>query len=743
MFLTLIFPHKFINITFISQLTAKSLTPMTLTKNRFVHCDAFITSPICILLITISFLKINSLLFSGVSLFQFGYCHDSDGALVIYWFLSFIEGILLLSPRFRTLSKETLQKPLPHVLLLLTIVTAVVSLVHEHPSLDFLGSAMLGEGILTFIGMLTSAISFSILTENEKTRRSLIWIALTSATFHALVVLLGTEEGWYSTAHELGKLGISLNKTAPGPLRGIIPHWFPDYIIFGAIPLITLFAIAISNNDQEIFQPHNRLKVLSFVLVTGLIVFLLNNVSLWLGLPLSLGAVGFMYLTQKKLPPKKWLLFYVPFGGALITLGILAAPELDFMPVNLQSRGYLSQITLPAWSYDFNFRGVLDFLFGRGWGTYDQLLTQNIDLLRVHQYQGDSWDPSWESFMRDQFHSHNVFLEQYVSLGIAGLLLGGYSLYIILTHIRRERLYLASFYLFGMTVLFCTWFQVLGTVTFGLLALTLLLDAKSVTTPIVRALPNSTWKILPVFLILMPVCGMILGLVSYNIRTTYAPRKPEDLVPQSRAFITSSFNHLDRLQGYYRVNKILSGWLTFGPAILRDKKAETKDVFDITKLYTSRLEENIKGKRMPHSRLLAYNLHAMNALHPKLKKLMKPEDFTNWKRFSLEFLDYVPQRASVMHLILGHYLSNGDTKSYLEILDKMERVSPQNPVTLWYRGLHLFQSDLTVNEGVDLMFKALKKGVNNFIPVDPVQREKIVQAHRNLFPQAHMMDRLG
>ncbi|USO01747.1 MAG: hypothetical protein H6849_01750 [Alphaproteobacteria bacterium] len=697
-----------------------------------------LSTPLQTMFVILSLVTFNIFIFSGFSIFHLGYCHDSDFAHVSFWLLSFVQGVALMATKARLSVIALLKTPLPHVIFVLYITTVGLSFFHESTVLSFLGSAQMAEGAMSLLSFLITTLTFSILCQEERTRKTLLNIALFSGLTHIGIALLGTEEGWHRVSSVLEDFGLTVIGESP-PLRSIVPHWFPDYIIFVLLPTFVLFLLRIASHEGLFIQ---RGSVRTGVLCGGMLVvifayILMNHsfsVSLCIG---TLGCVT-MYAMRRIFSPSKALFLYLILGGSLVMVAIFLSPDFSWIPDNIQSRGYLAQIVLPRWPYDFSFQGFVDIFVGRGWGTYDQLLTQNIDLIKVHQYQGSSWNPSWESFVRDQFHTHNSALEYYVSLGLVGVTVGGYSLYVISTNLRNAYFYLGSFYLFAMTILCSAWFQVLSCVPYNILVLCLILKDKPLSSPIQGKILARAWKVLPLSLVLLPLAAVGLGSMTYAIRNTHMPEKPETLVSESMAFIHSDLNHLDRLQGYYRMNKVLSLWLSLAPEGIKQKTITSREAFAVTKAFAHKLYEGIKTKRMPHSRVLILNLLALNGTHPELKKHMQEEDYRFWIRFSQEFLDSVPQRASVLHLTLAYLVSVNDTVNLIQILDKMDRVAPNNPVALWFRGFHLFGSTATTKEGVALLYSALQRGVNNVIPINPQHREKIIQIHKQMFPHDHL-----
>ncbi|NVK18002.1 MAG: hypothetical protein HWE30_04840 [Methylocystaceae bacterium] len=70
-----------------------------------------------------------------------------------------------------------------------------------------------------------------------------------------------------------------------------------------------------------------------------------------------------------------------------------------------------------------------EFLFGNGWGSFANMLMMNVPFEKTAVFfSGNMADISsetwiWDSLLRFDFHSHNLFVESLGSIGLVGVLL--------------------------------------------------------------------------------------------------------------------------------------------------------------------------------------------------------------------------------------------------------------------------------------------------------------------------------
>lgn len=251
--------------------------------------------------------------------------------------------------------------------------------------------------------------------------------------------------------------------------RSWAPFFFSDYLAFYA--LYAFVVIAAWMGGREIALARTRFVILA-LLFASLILLSGNKAALLSG---AIALAALMLFWKLRHNWRLWLsvaLFPVLIGGATVLIGPLweesfrrtLTTEIGIRPLadliisswpSLWSRAMLLIVGAQA-LIDEPSRLVV----GIGWGHYSEALLTNLTIVdgRLQEFIGKS-RTYWDAIQRSDFHSHNNYLEQLLSLGVAGLFLAIYYLYAVLRAARGETLRLAVFFVLFLGTLQSFWFQ--------------------------------------------------------------------------------------------------------------------------------------------------------------------------------------------------------------------------------------------------------------------------------------------
>lgn len=230
-------------------------------------------------------------------------------------------------------------------------------------------------------------------------------------------------------------------------------------IFFTLSALVTLFLVTLSASSAS-----------SLALMAGLLVLMLGFVLQRLtdrpiGLKLVLGTIVSLTLGA---------------GVCVYLLGTVVNPEairFESLPLQtLWSRYQLYQVALQALS-----ESESGWLTGLGWGSFrDALVTFGMGLKGVHYQVVDGiLVVNWPALDRAVGHSHNVFLEALLSLGIMGPILLVLLLFSLFLGVSPPRRYLLLALLVGQVSILSLWFVLPMLVAYTSIAIGLFLASEA------------------------------------------------------------------------------------------------------------------------------------------------------------------------------------------------------------------------------------------------------------------------
>ena len=251
--------------------------------------------------------------------------------------------------------------------------------------------------------------------------------------------------------------------------RSWAPFFFADYLAFYAIYAFVVIAAWMPGREFALA----RIRTIALALLfTGLILLSGNKAALLSGVIAAAALMLFWRLGHDWRLLLLVALFPVLIGGATILIGPLW--EESFRRTLTMEIGFrpLADLILSSWPSLWSramllivgAQALIDepsrLLVGMGWGHYSEALLSNLTIVdsRLQEFIGES-RTYWDAIRRSDFHSHNNYLEQLLSLGIAGLFLAIYYLYAVIRAARSETLRLAVFFVLLLGTLQSFWFQ--------------------------------------------------------------------------------------------------------------------------------------------------------------------------------------------------------------------------------------------------------------------------------------------
>lgn len=687
-------------------------------SNFISTCDRFATQNF------IGFFQTLSLALMILNIFplvSFGYGKQVEAPNIVYWVSQALCGLIIFFNTERKLLLLHLREPLVFGCFMLALTSFGLSFFHHNPLMSWIGAMQMGEGGFLFLALGIQILTFRLypFTTQFFTRCVLIL-----GIFFCGLSLTGNNEPIFFFNHYIGR-----------PLGIIIPHhdhaawwapyWFPDFVAFLILPLMTIYGLYL--NTLRTWE-----KAIYGSLLILFMLFSCNSIFKY-GFLLSAIAVSFFYFLSN-IPLKKHTASLIITGAVGMTLIAYFSDDLHFLPLSIQQRALLLKVTTTHYFHNITFQNICEFFIGRGWGSFNTFLSENVYLLDVSAYTGANLNLSWESLVRDQFHTHNIIFEYWISLGIVGLILLAFFAYHIMKSLKEEYFYVGIFYFTNLVILSCFWFQNTPTLPYNILALVFLLNHKPLQNAWVPSMTSILVKILPFLCILMLTISLIQGYASQYILHNHNGQSAKTDIQDMKDFSKTSWAKLDKYQDFYRTNNYCIHHLAIVDKALEHKKAKLKKIFEINKIRAQFILDNVDHNTFGAARIVATNLLGINVLNPRLKKYATNEDWALWERSIQEVIHYLPYRGDIAIPLLSSYMTAGKFDKAMVLIDLIRAHHPENAAALWFRGMLLLQNGSTQREGIANAYQALEQGVNRFMPMDENQVQRIQALHEGGLP---------
>ena len=607
---------------------------------------------------------------------------------------------------------------------------------------SLVGTPHLGQGILTFTSLLFLTPPLVLLTKIKTYRKALFTLATLSCLTLSALTILGSMDS---------------------PLQEMrywqwCPVFFPDYIAFGLVPLFAFYWVFRADFKNT------PLYHIVFLGILGVTSYYSYNQSIFIAYILGI----FTYLSVRFGPfqhisPVKRFGLYLFLGLSTLTL-FLSTYDLisSYLPEKLQNQGsltsrlYLAKMTFIDFFYrPFNASYLTDFLFGQGWGSFNNATLSNIFLVNdISLFSEGTWKPSWEFLDRDLLHSHNFLLETFLTSGLLGLFLFLYAKYQLILSLGHRHLFVGIFFLTGYLSLSAFWFELLHTLPFVMLAHAFLFTRQSSLSH-----KNGLQKIWPTFARYGSLAGVFLIPISFLFMVFVQQindlklKGGDDLLKSVSLFNDSPLVDYDLSLGGFRA--VLIGH-RLASEITGSLHAAEKESTSKAKEMDSLKAQDLQGDLQKHAQ------DALKANMTLAQKLFKPDtskaslnglvlslnlmtELASQKILGPLFLEHreavklwgeIAQhahrqmlfRSDIISVYLNHLLSTHQRQKLLQMTRQALSHNSNDPIAHWYQGLLRLKTDEDPSQGLRDLQQAITLGVNRFLPIPKEEIDTIMQA---------------
>ncbi len=601
----------------------------------------------------------------------------------------------------------TIRNPLVLIPFAIGLLTIVMLPFVDLPVRSFLGSARTGEGAVWWFDLSMLTASGLILWRLKVWRKILIASAFIGAIVSATLTYIHNHVGGTPA-----------------------PYYFMDYVAFQLIGLLPVTYLWLSG----------KIKGWKFYAVF----YVLLNLSLWITENKAMIGYGLL------LPPFFWALWatfrsspqaqkrssiailaLIPCVAFIIFFAIAKLPlgQGYYAYVNsglfqtVASRAFLIEVSL-----DSLWHKPSAFITGLGWGTYEDHIARYLPTgwLDIADFKRTQWD----GLRDDHFHSHNMFVETLNAIGIMGcigLLLYMLSFPIVAKRTMQKPAILTSA---GFMAWASLWF--LFPINQAFLALASISISKGIYPfkKLTKAYisPFSMRTILSI-IALMQASAMLMTFSTAWNGNSY---EPKGLTPE-QAVENCPLEYNDFAAGGLHLSRFILDRVRYTIDITdRDKKPERKEVEghirSLNHLFCQAdqyVQTHNTNARLKIAKLMARG-EILFGLNEYLDEQTKDFYYTGWKHDLNAWLMENPGRSDQAIPYFLYHMEIGQEGRMQETVDLIYKHNSEDPVGLWFKGLSLLSHPHTSAQGIELMRKALKHGIERFMPVEKGLRDMLV-----------------
>lgn len=591
--------------------------------------------------------------------------------------------------------------PLWRCLLAFVAWQALATAMASSPWHSWFGPPQLGEGAGWWLSLLLLTGILLPLWQEEKTRRILLAGAVASVTVQALLCLLYPASS-SNTSY--------VNSWAPAPWTSYL-GFVAGYIW---VALVAAGVVV------------TRGRFLLLLAGTALLLLVSHNKSSWVLLGPALLASAFLPRLQDTFPFLRLRLWkYAAMAGCLLPAlwiaysAAMPLPVIDPVDPNapydrcggaLTSRIILNRIAISTMSHEPE-----RWLMGDGWGGFADSAFKYMMVKDVHAFRDGMHQPN--CFMIDgiSLHSHSQPLEVLMALGLPGLCLW-FALQMMLVYCLPERLFWrCAPACVALTALNFLWFQLPQGIAFHALFLAALLAACPPRPPRPGRISAASAGAICLYLGLAAAASawQQWRATAYGEFLNYALLEPPS--PQMEQWLPQDFSAGgERWQSH----------ALFFTLIAAEKERQDKSGpgdADWMSLFLDSAREAAQSPRMGASvssaeLWLYYELATRfkDARYDELRQKIAP----HMEDAILSITRKAPLREDYTALYLvqvNTYYKSADKRA--EFLEKMLSIAPNHRGALWVLGHLLLATPGREDEGIALLRKAARLGVQDVFPV--------------------------
>lgn len=609
-------------------------------------------------------------------------------------------GLMLLLMRSKPIWPH-LKSPLVLIPFLIGTLSLVLLPFSDSQVLSFLGAVQTGEGVVWWFDISVLSAGSMLLWRLPRWRKAII----TAAIFSFCVCFI------LSVSHFYLK-------------HFYAPLFFPDYLAFPVLAFMPFVYLHWSREQKGI-----SFHILFYVALNALLFSTRNYTMTAFGLI----APVFFWILSSRLNER----FYKILSfSAIAVIPLFCIFLFLVIPQFHTDQGYYNYATTGAFrtiasrayliqvSLDSQIEAPATFLTGYGWGKYSDHLaryqpTQWLDLINFNRAQ-------WDGLVDEHFHSHNMFIDTLNAIGILGCVL--LFLYYLSFALRAKKS------MKNMAVLQSAGFMAWVSLWFYLpIHLPFLVFAA--TSGCNRSAPKFLKKLLlpktiliglsSVIALMQAGSGVLILRTALNTNDYDASPVPVEKIHQD---CTMDYN--DFGAGGSRLSKLLLDRVRYtvdladtanqtpekkeGPETIPEHVASINHLFCQSKEY-GRI--NHASTKLTLATLMSRG-EMLLGLYDYMDEPTRSYYYNGWEGDLKEWLDYAPLRSDIATPYLLYHMIHGEDDHSNAIIDQIYEHNSEDPVGLWFKGLAALNQPENTKQGLDMMRKALDRGIKRFIVVD-------------------------
>ena len=620
-------------------------------------------------------------------------------------------GIIILGIKYKNLTRACSQNPIVFFPAIIGVLSLIQTPLYDLPLRNILGTVRTGEGVAWWFDIAALSSAFLILWRLNLYKKILIITAISIT-----ILCFGLTLSFKTLDHQY------------------TPYHFPDYLAFLALTsapiLLTVLKKHLSSNLSviiiylgllgSIYATENQAMIV-YALLMPLYLLIINNLSFIKGRH----KLQLKWLALISIIPTVIVLMLLTahFGG---TEGFYSYSESGIFRT-IASRAFLITTSISP---------ILETpyisLIGTGWGTYLEHTALNLpfEWIELTDYSGRQWD----GLKDDHFHSHNMYIETFSSIGILGALaLILYTFAILKSAASKkkdESFLLAS----GFAVWASLWFM------FPMHAAFLAFAAAS-TSKLSNKGKHSFTKIKLLTTFILSVCFVTSLSAAYITQSTALMTNDYEAVPLQ---ITEDFeegnlcilSYNDYGAGGIQLTRMLLNRARYlglivnedlqklqdiqitddekSPENIRSFIEEINGLYCETTLYTKTHHHSVQAELAPlmiRSEMLLGLASYMNQAEKEYYKKDWEQDLYSW-------LETAPKRTDqAIAYFLYNIIEQREDQSKA-MIKHILRLNPNDPVGLWFKGLSLLNDPSKTEQGINALKRALDNGIERLMPIE-------------------------
>ncbi|MDV7338635.1 hypothetical protein RYZ26_03435 [Terasakiella sp. A23] len=378
---------------------------------------------------------------------------------------------------------------------------------------------------------------------------------------------------------------------------------------------------------------------------------------------------------------------------------------------------------------DSSFGDVSNLLLGNGWGSFADLMMKNVPFDKTATFftgnmaniQSDSW--IWDSLLRFDFHSHNLFVETLGSIGLVGLFLLLAYFYSLIRYAKPQYFALSFATVIGLILLNSMWFQMPSTLAMMAIAFGALSGEFK--------MPKVSEKAS------MAVVGLVALILAYgavqaqSLAVTGDAQVRVNLGPQDHHHDACPIVMDDGQKNGHHFSELFKNYTHIFNAKLEERSQQVVDQ-DWQRLSgflceaDRRLQDNqelVSGVRALMARgdyLYRFREHVQ--ARPALYQAMTE----GWQNNLDQVMVLAPKRFDLAVPYFNWLLETGQEADLLKRAEKAVAYEATRPIGLWFSGIVQLNDPAQKDKAISNLKQALSLGIERFFPVEEGLKQALV-----------------